>query len=263
MTYPLITLLTDFGEQDYYVGAVKGAILSINPDVAVVDACHQVANHDVRAAAFILFGYSSTFPAGTIHLAVVDPGVGSERRAIVVETDRSLFVGPDNGIFSHVFAYDTVSRIHAIENPKFMREPVSQTFHGRDVFAPAAAWLSRGVPASEFGPVIEQPVEFHFARSTTVGPGHWKGEVIHVDRFGNCALSLRSSEAPGLHEGFELRLGGYKITAHHGSYAAAIPGQAFVYAGSSGFLEVAMPNQSAARELGIEPGWSFELTMLL
>lgn len=261
MPPPLITLLTDFGEQDYYVGAVKGVILSINPEAMVVDACHQIANHDVRAAAFIFFGYYSTFPKGTIHLGVVDPGVGSVRRAIVVETSNHLLVGPDNGLFSHVYAFDTVRSVYAIENRHYMREPVSNTFHGRDIFAPAAAWLSRGVPPSEFGAPIEQPVEFHFARATAVGPNHWRGEVIHVDRFGNCVLSLRSLQAENLHEGFELRLGDYKITAHHSTYAAASPGQAFLYAGSSGFLEVAMPNQSAAQELGIRPGWSFELTI--
>lgn len=260
MTRPLITLLTDFGSEDYYVGAVKGVILSIHPEAELVDACHHIARHDVRAAAFSLFGYYSTYPRKTIHLAVVDPGVGSARHAIIAETANYFFVGPDNGLFSYIYAFDQVVGVNAIENPRYLREPVSHTFHGRDIFAPAAAWLSRGVHREGFGPAIEQPVRFPITGASRVGPHHWKGEVIQVDRFGNCVLSLQSSEAGELREGFELRLGNFMITAHHLSYAAASPGQAFVYAGSAGFLEVALPNQSAAHELGIRPGCPFELT---
>ena len=154
----LITLLTDFGTSDYFVSAMKGVILSINPDARVVDITHEIPAQDIEAAAFTLLAAHSSFPSGTIHVAVVDPGVGSARRAILVEAGGQFFVGPDNGIFSYVCEREPQSRVFEVTNKEYFRAPVSSTFHGRDVFAPVAAALSTGIDPSEFGKQITNPV---------------------------------------------------------------------------------------------------------
>jgi S-adenosyl-L-methionine hydrolase (adenosine-forming) len=151
----IVTLLTDFGTADYFVGAMKGAVLSANPAAQVVDLTHEVPAHDVEAGAFTLAAACETFPAGTIHVAVVDPGVGSERRAIIVEGGGQLFVGPDNGIFGLVYERLGAFRVHHIINQSYFRPRPSRTFHGRDLFAPVAGALSQGAPPSAFGPLIE------------------------------------------------------------------------------------------------------------
>src|SRR5215213_10783714 len=150
----IVTLLTDFGTRDYFVGALKGALLSVNPEARVVDITHEVAPHDVEEAAFTLLAAFETFPAGTVHVAVVDPGVGSARRAIAVEGRGHTFVGPDNGLFGHVYERVGPSRVFQLTNANFFRREVSKTFHGRDIFAPAAGALSRGVRAEELGPEV-------------------------------------------------------------------------------------------------------------
>src|SRR5262249_19198705 len=156
----MITLLTDFGLSDYFVPAVKGVILTINPETKIIDITHDVAAQDVHSAAFLLGACYHNFPAGTVHVAVVDPGVGSSRRAIIVATGEYLFVGPDNGIFSFVYARETGFRVFRIMDDQYFRHPVSLTFHGRDVFAPVAAHIARGVKPEEIGEEIEDYVRF-------------------------------------------------------------------------------------------------------
>ena len=194
---PMITLLTDFGTSDYFVPAVKGVILTLNPQAQIIDLTHDISAQDVHAGAFTLGACWRNFPPGTIHLAVVDPGVGSARHPIVVQADQHLFVGPDNGLFSFVYARaKQVSVFHATNTDFFQTKP-SATFHGRDVFAPLAGWLSRGVHPSSFGPVINDYVRFdlphpQFDRHS----GRLTGSVIHIDRFGNCITNITETEFP-------------------------------------------------------------------
>jgi S-adenosylmethionine hydrolase len=180
----MITLTTDFGLKDPYVAEMKGAILTINPKATIVDLSHGVNKFDVRVGAFMLASATPYFPEGTVHLAVIDPGVGTERRAIVVQTKRSFFVGPDNGVLMLAAKKEGVKQIHQLTNPKFMLPQVSSTFHGRDIFAPAAAYLDQGVQAKEFGPEITDVVTPKFAAVEHRGDV-LVGEVLDVDDFGN------------------------------------------------------------------------------
>ena len=159
MATGIVTLTTDFGLQDAYVGAMKGVILGIAPDVRLVDLSHQVPPQDIAAGAFVLFSAYRAFPAGTVHVAVVDPGVGSARRGVVIETPTYRFVGPDNGLFGPIYASEPIERVVEIQNRDLMRPEVSATFHGRDVFAPAAAHLCRGAPVDAFGPAVSDSLE--------------------------------------------------------------------------------------------------------
>ena len=187
----IITLLTDFGTTDYFVGAVKGVILSADPETHIVDITHEIPPQDIEAAAFTLLAAHSSFPAGTIHLAVVDPGVGSSRRPIVYKC-MTFFVGPDNGVFSYVCDRSTVSpaKTFHLTNEKYFRKRVSETFHGRDVFAPFAAALASGVKPNELGAPITDMVRLPSLTPVTTRGGEIKGRVIHIDRFGNCITNI-------------------------------------------------------------------------
>src|SRR4051794_26638489 len=180
----IVTLLTDFGTRDYFVGAMKGALLSVNPEALIIDITHEVAPHDVEEAAFTLLAAYETFPTGTVHVAVVDPGVGSARRAVAVEGAGHLFVGPDNGVFGHV--YERLGRFHVfhVADEKYFRPEVSATFHGRDVFAPAAGALSLGVRPRELGPEVTDFVRLPLAAPFQRSASTLVAAVIHVDRFG-------------------------------------------------------------------------------
>ena len=193
---PIITLTTDFGVADGYVGTMKGIILGIAPHARLVDLAHDIAPQNVRQAAYVLYTAYPFFPPGTIHLAVVDPGVGSARRSIALRTPAGYFVAPDNGILSYVVACETVEVLVELADPRYRLLQVSHTFHGRDVFAPAAAHLAAGVPIAAFGPPIADPVTFPPPR-LEVGPGHITGEVLHADRFGNVITSIGRLEWRG------------------------------------------------------------------
>src|SRR3954469_15734453 len=190
----LITLLTDFGTADYFVGAMKGVILSINGDARIVDLTHEIPPHDIMSGAFTLAAACRNFPAGTIHVAVVDPGVGSARRPILVSSRHQLFVGPDNGLFSFIYQDEADKRVIHLTNESFFRRPVSATFHGRDVFAPVAAALSKGVAPEEFGPAIKDYVRLPEIKPRPLGAGQLEASVIHLDRFGNCVTNLTRQE---------------------------------------------------------------------
>src|SRR5438128_11745138 len=181
---PIITLLTDFGSQDYFAAAMKGVILSINPAAQIVDITHEIARQDIHAAAFNLLATYKDFPANTIHVAVVDPGVGSIRHAVLIECAEQFFVGPDNGIFSWVCQRE--GNYHAIHlaNEKFFRHPVSATFHGRDIFAPVAAALSNAVPPEELGPSIENLIHLDSLRLKILRDGLIESSIIQLDRAG-------------------------------------------------------------------------------
>ena len=241
-----ITLLTDFGTADYFVGAMKGAILSINQHAVIVDITHEIPAQDVAAGAFTLLAAYNTFPAGTIHVAVVDPGVGSSRRPIVVVAGNHLFVGPDNGIFTYI--YDRNADFHAIQitNEKYFRRPVSTTFHGRDIFAPVAAALSTGVDPSSFGQRILDPILLY----KSVEP-----QVIHIDRFGNLITNITRDV---LKEGAKLSVNGHLISVFKRFFGEEIgePDEPFAIWGSAGFLEIAVNGRSAAEFLQVKHGFT-------
>ena len=244
-----IALVTDFGTRDYYVGAVKGVILSINPTASVIDITHEIAPQDIAAAAFVLHACYSDFPAGTIFLCVVDPGVGSNRRAIIVKTEDYAFVGPDNGVFSFVLKHSDA--VYAIENDTYFRKPVSATFHGRDIFAPVAAHLSKGVSPAEFGPRISDPIMPPDVAPWQIEPKTIEGSVIHVDHFGNLVTNLSAdiAERP-----FTLEISNTQITKLTSSYVEAESDDPFAIIGSAGLIEISVKNGSAVEKLKASRG---------
>ncbi|HEV2149782.1 MAG TPA: SAM-dependent chlorinase/fluorinase [Longimicrobiaceae bacterium] len=250
-----VTLLTDFGTRDHFVAAMKGVILARAPDVALVDVTHEVPPQDVAAAAFLLLAAYRAFPAGTVHLAVVDPGVGSARRPLAVAAAGQRFVGPDNGIFSHVLDREPGARVFHLDDARAFRHPVSHTFHGRDVFAPVAGALAAGADPAELGTEVRDPVRLEPIGARRTAEGAVEGTVLHVDHFGNCITSVAADDVPeGLGEGFRLRLGGGEVRALRTHYAGAAPGEPFAIWGSAGFLEVSVNGASAARRLGVRRG---------
>lgn len=254
---PIITLLTDFGIQDYFVAAMKGVILAANPTARIVDISHEIPPQDIQAGAFNLLAVYQTFPVGTIHAGVVDPGVGSERRAIIIECAGQFFVGPDNGLFSFVVQRAANSRIHQVTNEKFFRQPVSNTFHGRDVFAPVAAALSKGIEARAFGPRIDSIVELQSLTPQQTADGTINGAIIHIDRFGNCITNLTAKDLGSQHENMlQINLNGRQITSYRQffSQAPVIGDELFMYLGSAGFIEIAARNASAASILNAQRG---------
>lgn len=246
---PIITLLTDFGAQDYFVGAMKAVILSLNPDATIVDITHEIPPQDVQAAAFNLLACYRDFPDGTIHVAVVDPGVGSERRAILVECAKQFFIGPDNGLFSWITEPEGDFSASQITNEKFFRKPVSSTFHGRDVFAPVAAALSTGTPSKEFGPPLESIVTLAPLLPRAMADGI-KGTIIHIDRFGNCITNFTGEHIneERIAAGAKLIVNKREITSLRKFFAdqSGPKDELFMLFGSAGFVEIAAQNASAA-----------------
>jgi S-adenosylmethionine hydrolase len=254
----IITLLTDFGAGDYFVGAMKGVILSRFSEANLVDITHDILPHDIHAAAFTLYATYRYFPHGTVHLAVVDPGVGSDRRAVIVESGEHLFVGPDNGLFSLVLRKDRNALVRQVTNSAYFLPNVSATFHGRDIFSPVAAALAHGLAPAVLGPTIQNPVCFELGRNDVTAEGALRGSVIHIDHFGNCVTSFRSDEmkidfaAPA----FCLRVKDVVIRKLFRYYEEGNAGthEPFLIAGSAGYLEISVARSSAARELNIAVG---------
>lgn len=258
-TRPLITLLTDFGLKDHFAGVLKGVIASIAPETRVIDISHEVEPYGVTQAQFLLSQSWPYFPQGTIHLAIVDPGVGGARRPIFVEAYGHRFVGPDNGVFGDLMTAPT-AKVRMIANSGLFLPDVSATFHGRDVFAPVCAHLSLGVAASSVGPLIRDAVRRTAGQAVQTSATAWTGEIIHVDRFGNLItnLSLNCITAKGH---FVLKVASYELRDQAASYSDILRGQAAVVAGSSGFLEIAANQDSAARLLGLGVGARTELNL--
>jgi S-adenosylmethionine hydrolase len=256
--FMFITLLTDFGTGDYFVGAMKGVILSVNPEARIFDISHEIPPQDVRAGAFTLAGAYQTFPAATVHVAVVDPGVGSDRRAILVSAGGHLFVGPDNGLFTHVYEREPDLRVFHLTNSSYFRRSVSPTFHGRDVFAPVAAALSKGVRAEELGSEITDYVRMPHLSPLLQAGKITEASIIHIDRFGNCVTNLTSEHLTEkmFAAGASLEINGHKVTAFRHYYGEAVraPGGLFATLGSAGYIEIAAERESAASLLGAERG---------
>lgn len=241
-----IALLTDFGTKDYFVGAMKGVILSINENAKIIDVTHEIPPQEIRAARFVLQACYRDFPEKTIFVAVVDPGVGSSRRAVLVETARYFFIAPDNGLLSFIFDTEKDFKVFKIENEDFFRHPVSRTFHGRDIFSPAAAHLSRGVKPFEFGREIKDFIHHITAQPKRLDETTFEAEIIHRDHFGNLITNLKSEELP---ENFVLEINGKLVDKRQDYFAEAEKGGVFMIAGSAGFLEIAAFQDSAQKIL--------------
>jgi len=246
-----ITLLTDFGLLDNYVGIMKGVILSINPHVALIDLTHNVPPQDVWTAAYLLSTAHPYFPAGTIHVAVVDPGVGTSRRAIAVETERAFFVAPDNGLLTPVLKEENVHRIVALTEPRYWLPAPSATFHGRDIFAPVAAHISRGVPLEEMGTPIDEPVLLDWPYPHKRPDGSIVGHVLHIDRFGNIITDIRRENLDG---DVVVEIAGRCIQGLKRTFAEVEVGEPLAYIGSTGRLEIAIRQGNAASAFGIRRG---------
>lgn len=244
---------------------MKGVILSINPRATIVDITHEIPPQDVAGAAFTLLAAYSSFPPGAIHVAVVDPGVGSSRRAILGVAGQQLFVGPDNGIFSYVFARERDVRVFHLDRDRYFRHPVSATFHGRDVFAPVAAVLSNGVQPLHLGSEISDPVSLPSSVPQLEGKGKIRGRVLHIDRFGNCITNFTRGDLPAEWQDRGIRLKvGRKVIAKIRRYFSEgddDPKELFAIWGSVGFLEVAALNRSAAELLQVKRGQELVLEL--
>lgn len=251
----MITLLTDFGLRDAFVGTMKGVILGICPEARIVDLSHGIAPQRIEEGAFVLRTAYPYFPEGTVHVAVVDPGVGGARRALIVETPGYRFVGPDNGIFAHVYARENVNRVVSVTEPRFMLPEISNTFHGRDVFAPVAAHLALGAPVSDFGPEIAD-----YDAGTVTEPvaheGGITGRVLHIDRYGNIITDIGEPlfRKTTREKRFRIRLAALTLDRVSASYDEAADGAALAILDSAGLLEIAVNGGSAAKMLGAASG---------
>ncbi|MEM0010313.1 MAG: S-adenosyl-l-methionine hydroxide adenosyltransferase family protein [Candidatus Bathyarchaeia archaeon] len=254
----IITLTTDFGLRDSYVAEMKAVILSICPDAYIIDISHEVRKFDIRMGAFLLFRASRFFPKGTIHVAVVDPGVGTERRPILIETVRSFYVGPDNGILIPSARRDGIKHVYLINNPRYMLKEISRTFHGRDIFSPAAAYLARGIPPSEFGPEIFDPVSPRFAEPIISG-NSIEGEIIYVDDFGNLITNIKHEdlELMGIGEGSYLtvKIGKERLMLKMcRAYGEVQVNNPLAIIGSCGLLEISVNQGDASKFFGANVG---------
>jgi S-adenosylmethionine hydrolase len=266
----IITLTTDFGYDDAYVAAVKGAILSINPEANIIDISHSIMPRNILQAAFVLNAAYRYFPKQTVHMAVVDPGVGSERQGIIVKTPSALLVAPDNGILSYIindlFQVESSSNQYshnlekvifktgleavAITDPRFWRHPVSPTFHGRDIFAPVAAGLSLGISLYEFGEKINSLHVFPIPKPSLDPEDNLIGQVLHVDRFGNLITNIKTDDLPG--KDVMIEAAGYCIQGISSYYTQDEGVMAIM--GSSGYLEISLRDGSACDFLGMVVG---------
>jgi len=250
----IITLTTDFGTRDWFVGALKGVMLGIQPKAIIVDLAHDIHSGDIRGGAFSLMAGYSLFSKGTVHVAVVDPGVGSSRQAIAVQTANYFFVGPDNGALSFALAREKIKSVHRLENEKFFLKPASRTFHGRDIFAPVAAHLSCGVAIAKFGPALSDFVRLDWPR-VQVNDSRIDGEIIYVDRFGNLITNIGAeSLRPFGDKPCEVFVGKKCLCPIAPFYGAVPVGRPLAVTGSTGFLEIAVNGASAAEKLRLTVG---------
>lgn len=261
---PIITLLTDFGDRDYFVASMKGVILSIHPTARIVDLSHHIAPHRIEEAGYVLHSCYRTYPAGTIHVCVVDPGVGSARRPILVATSRHYFLAPDNGLLSRVLEDERGIEIRQIENVQYCLRSEGATFDGRDVFAPAAAWLARGEPVSSFGRVIDDPVTHSIADPIRQG-ATLVGQIEYVDRFGNLISNITAKHVRefGTVEGrrpISIHIGGRTINGLVVSYSEGKGDTPSALINSCGKLEIFLDRDSAAQRLQIGVGGEIRLS---
>jgi len=261
MAKPILTLTTDFGVSDHYVGAMKGVILSVCPQAQIVDISHEVKPFGISEGAYLIAQAYRYYPARTVHVVVVDPGVGTSRRPILMEAAGQRFVAPDNGALAMIYSRET-AKIRLISNEKYFRQPVSRTFHGRDIFAPVAAHVAAGVPPARMGKLIQDYLRPVFEKPQRTGKRTWMGRILKIDRFGNIITNFHAGEFPDLDQrNFSLALGPREVSVMARNYAQCGPGELFAIWGSSEYLEVSIGQGSAAREVGCESGAAVELTV--
>lgn len=257
----MVTLLTDFGLEDEYVGVMKGVLLTINPSVTVVDLCHQIPAGDITQASWLLSWSWRYFPKGTIHLVVVDPGVGSTRRILCLLHEGQTFLAPDNGVLTTVIREAKKPKIYAVTNRRYALGKISHTFHGRDIFAPAAGYLSKGLAPHRLGPPVSSfkrlPLPVPLANRSSL-----KGQVIGIDRFGNALTNLPEIQVERLRRkgSLQIRLKGRTLRDVRSSYSAVGRGSPLAIIGSRGLLEIALNGGSAAQILRLKRGDSVEVT---
>ena len=257
MTRPIITLLTDFGTSDHYVATMKGVISGICPDASIVDISHEVHPYEIPQGAYLLAQAYACFPPRTVHVVVVDPGVGTSRRPIMAEAARQYFVAPDNGVLSMIYTREPRHKVRAITAERYFRKPVSQTFHGRDIFSPSAAHLAAGVTPAKFGKLIQDYHRGGFERPVHTGKRMWMGSVLHIDHFGNVVTNFRADDLPAW--SFQFVMSPYQIYEQAHSYAGCAPGELFWIAGSGGYVEISLNQASAAKLIGCGVGAPVEL----
>jgi len=254
----IVTFTTDFGLNDPFVGTMHGVVLNIHPDTAIVDICHAVTSYDIMDGAWTIAQSYRFFPPRTVHVVIVDPGVGSTRRPIIVETDNYIFVAPDNGVLSLVEAREPKFTVRHVTAERYFLQPVSQTFHGRDVFAPIAGWLSKGIAPAEFGSEITDYVRLPLAQVERIGDDSLRGHVLKVDKFGNLITNIGELDAPALFgseaPSVNILIAGQTITQLCHSYSEGGEDEIFAIIGSSGYLEIAAKQASAAQKLAAGVG---------
>jgi len=248
---PAITLLTDFGLRDHFVAAMKGVMLGINPDLRFTDISHLVPPQDVFSGAFTLHQACFCFPPGTIHLAVIDPGVGTERKPMAVSAGGHFFVAPDNGLLTYVLESQEDCAAYEITAKDYFLKPLSSTFHGRDIFAPVAAWLSRGIPLQQLGPALQNPARLKIPPLERIADTQIQGCVLAVDHFGNLITNLNPGDVP---RSAKILAGRREITVIHKTYGEGKKGEVFIVPGSTGYLEIAVKDGSAASLLNLKSG---------
>ncbi len=255
---PIITLTTDFGTNDHFVGAMKGVILDIVPEAQIVDISHAVQAFDVLDGALTISQAYSYFPNRTVHVVVVDPGVGTARRPIVASSDKYHFVAPDNGVLSLVYAREERMHVRHITSEHYFLQPVSNTFHARDIFSPVAAYLAKEVDSLKFGDEVEDYVKFSAPKPKAVDENRLRGVVLKVDRFGNLITNFTPQDAPALFgaeaKAFKIVVGSREITDIRNAYAEGVPGEVIGVLGSMGFLEIASNRGAAAQLTGAGKG---------
>jgi S-adenosylmethionine hydrolase len=257
MRRSIITLTTDFGTKDGYVGAVKGVIKSINPESQLVDITHEIEPFDIPGAAFTLRNYYAYYPRGTVHLVVVDPGVGSDRQPLLIKSENFFFVGPDNGIFTFLYEREKLIEIIKVSKKKYFLADLSTTFHARDIFAPVAAYLSLGVDVSEFGSPAKQCSKLLLPQSKEAR-NKLTGEIIHIDRFGNLISNMEVDRLYKKHIA-TIRVGKRLFNQLSRSYSEIPIGKVGALIGSSGLLEIAVNQGSAQNALKAKIGTSVEI----
>jgi len=253
-----VTLTTDFGLQDHFIGVIKAVILNINPEVVLVDINHDICSYDVFDAAYTLVQSYRFFPSDTIHLVVVDPGVGTARRPILARSMEHLFVAPDNGVLSLIYEREESVEVRHITADHYFLNPVSNTFHGRDIFAPVVGWLSKGVEVDKFGDPISDFAKFTPPQPKRVSDTLVKGVTLRVDKFGNITTNLTPKDVPELFSDnpppFKIIINQQEITKLNLAYSMGKPSEIFAMVGSSGYLEISTNRGSAAKALNVGRG---------
>ncbi|MGA2192883.1 MAG: SAM-dependent chlorinase/fluorinase [Nitrospirota bacterium] len=252
----IITLTTDFGSRDYFSGGMKGVILGINPDAKLVDISHEIASHDIWGAAYIIDAAYRYFPQFTIHVVVVDPGVGSTRRPILAMTDKHYFIAPDNGVLSFIYNDPGFSRVLHLTAGHYFLPTTGSTFDARDIFAPAAAWLSRGVPVDKFGDEITDFVRFNIPVPSRGSDKEISGEVVYIDKFGNCITNISISDMGDINSARDARIsaGGTVVEGVSAFYASGEKGNPGAVVNGNGFIEIFINQGDARKTLGLKRG---------